>query len=584
MITSPFPFSSGFSPAPSAGTDSTSPIRSGLSPESNSPAFSDLLQGGTNAAGATPDRTASKREVTVRQAGSRIASGWSTREKIDSEASEESTVPSNETERDPAPPLAEGTAPVPPAPVSAALPMSTITIAAAPSLEPFGPASSNSGMGSDLGEPGLEPGTQASASRSVPRDDLAAAGLHWVKPSHVEARVAAGGAALPVSGSAESPGTDAVEWSPAEWTNGTGAPGSSVGGDSIAKEAAALSAAIESSTPLADRWVRAGSAKPTALGWSTPQAVRDSLAGALPLAGLPDDGEVPLTPDPLAALAAGVATAATEDGANASAERRPSVAPHRVGGDRGRVRPAAEFSGPREGGERAFAERSNPNGVFEKKDTLVDTAKVFERNHLTVGTEAANGVAPMRSDSLITPSLGLVPSSSSPLTVGDVRVVEGSAPWTAVSRVLDAADVLWATDRAGVDLKLQLDGEGVWVRVDYRDGEVTATFRADSPELRDRLTAAWQQHVAAVGDQRPYRFSEPVFSASGHPAGGSLSSHTHAEGDASRRGSGGREAPGASANDRLAGSPVLATARGSAASEALPLHERGGRNRLSVFA
>lgn len=256
---------------------------------------------------------------------------------------------------------------------------------------------------------------------------------------------------------------------------------------------------------------------------------------------------------------------------------------------RGRSHPAAEFSGAQEDGESVAPLRERSIQLTEKNDTLVTDHKREAEVHDMVGIEAANKPAVMRSDSL-TPSIlsstsgGSVPMLVGPGQLGEVRVLEGSAPWTAVGRVLDAADVLWATDRAGVDLKLEVGGEGIWVRVDYRDGEVTATFRSDSPELSDRLTAAWQQHVAGVSEQRPYRLSEPLFSINDDRTSGSSAHGSAAEGDAGRRGSSGREAADLSSSERISGTLPLAAARGSSPSEVNRLNNHGSRHRLSVFA
>lgn len=92
--------------------------------------------------------------------------------------------------------------------------------------------------------------------------------------------------------------------------------------------------------------------------------------------------------------------------------------------------------------------------------------------------------------------------------------VQASSAVQAIRQIADAADVLWATDRPSVDLRLKLDDVGVAVRVEYRDGEVKATFHAASPEMRDALERAWQFHAAAVIDQKPYRWSEPTFTSS----------------------------------------------------------------------
>lgn len=185
-------------------------------------------------------------------------------------------------------------------------------------------------------------------------------------------------------------------------------------------------------------------------------------------------------------------------------------------------------------------------------------------------------------------------STSSLLPVADLRAAaegvrgrsgpEASASWVAVGRVVDAADVLWATDRAGVDVKLQFEGEGVWVRVDYRDGEVTATFRAESPELRDRLTAAWQQHVAGAVESRPYRMADPLFAVGTGDGNGTFSAQADVQGDASRRGGSEQAEPEWPARLAPLAAGAVADTRVPAAVDLSPSDPRLPSLRLNVFA
>lgn len=178
----------------------------------------------------------------------------------------------------------------------------------------------------------------------------------------------------------------------------------------------------------------------------------------------------------------------------------------------------------------------------------------------------------------------IAPATGSPVTNGDVRPAAAAVRWTSVDRVLDAADVLWATDRTGVDLKVQFEGEGIWVRVDYREGEVTATFRADSADLRDRLATAWHQHVSSSGELRPYRFADPLFVGGSLQAEDALGAHV-----ASDSRSGDRHGGGHRSDESLGQGRTAVAAVGGGVATTSPISpnlppDRGSRHRLRVFA
>lgn len=172
---------------------------------------------------------------------------------------------------------------------------------------------------------------------------------------------------------------------------------------------------------------------------------------------------------------------------------------------------------------------------INKKVSLDSVDERLMDHRSAVGTETANPVTPMLHDSrhprfaalqgepLVSGvghsaeqgSLGRAASeATAPNSKAAVAAVE------AIRQITDAADVLWATERSGVNLKLKLDDVGVAVSVSYRDGEIRATFHADSPELRNALSTAWEKHVFSISDQKPYRFAEPVFSSSNTSSNG----------------------------------------------------------------
>lgn len=192
---------------------------------------------------------------------------------------------------------------------------------------------------------------------------------------------------------------------------------------------------------------------------------------------------------------------------------------------------------------------------INKKVSLDSIDERLMDHRSTVGTETANPVTPMLHDSrhprfaalqgepLVSGvghsaeqgSLGRAASeATAPNSKAAVAAVE------AIRQITDAADVLWATERSGVNLKLKLDDVGVAVSVSYRDGEIRATFHADSPELRNALSTAWEKHVFSISDQKPYRFAEPVFSSSNTSSNseqGSFAQGYSMGGDSSRQSS-----------------------------------------------
>jgi hypothetical protein len=93
-----------------------------------------------------------------------------------------------------------------------------------------------------------------------------------------------------------------------------------------------------------------------------------------------------------------------------------------------------------------------------------------------------------------------------------------------VHEIRDIADGLWAVDRNSVEVKFNFGAnDRLAVRVEYRAGTVHATFRTDSPELRDAIAREWQAQTAS-SDYRPYRVADPVFTGSGFSfAGGDAS-------------------------------------------------------------
>ncbi len=94
-----------------------------------------------------------------------------------------------------------------------------------------------------------------------------------------------------------------------------------------------------------------------------------------------------------------------------------------------------------------------------------------------------------------------------------------ASPHRAVEAVMTAIDRAAGRDQTSVKLDFAIGQESLAVRVELHDGEVRATFRTESPELRAALAHEWQ-HAAAGGD-RTLKLAPAVFTApEGDPQSG----------------------------------------------------------------
>jgi len=153
----------------------------------------------------------------------------------------------------------------------------------------------------------------------------------------------------------------------------------------------------------------------------------------------------------------------------------------------------------------------------------------------------------------------------------------------AVANALQVTDLQAAASvgaQSAVNLKFNVAGENLSVRVALQGGQVHTQFRTDSGELRTALAHEWQSVSSAGGTSR---FADPVFTAQ---------SRTHGKPDADLGGDGGRQ-PGqqrnASDGDTDLDRAVLEPARGQAPSaapsgpEPAPANP-GASSRLHSFA
>ena len=101
----------------------------------------------------------------------------------------------------------------------------------------------------------------------------------------------------------------------------------------------------------------------------------------------------------------------------------------------------------------------------------------------------------------------------------------------AVEAVLDAAQVAAEARRGAVELRFEVGGNELQVRVDLRHDDVQATFRTESPELRQALAQEWDSVVTAAAE-RGVRLLPAIFSSTSSPAdSGQPGAHGFAGGD-----------------------------------------------------
>ncbi len=93
------------------------------------------------------------------------------------------------------------------------------------------------------------------------------------------------------------------------------------------------------------------------------------------------------------------------------------------------------------------------------------------------------------------------------------RYETSGAAHRTVESVLAVADHFTTGGQHGVNLKFSVSGVDLAVRVEVRGGNIQATFRTDSPELRAALATEWRA-VAAESGERGQQLAEPVFTSS----------------------------------------------------------------------
>ncbi|PTY08794.1 hypothetical protein DB347_04280 [Opitutaceae bacterium EW11] len=340
----------------------------------------------------------------------------------------------------------------------------------------------------------------------------------------------AAGAAVVDSAAANPASAPAVATAqlPASATPGVAAPAVSANQDPTVATAAATPAPTTPARAVTNAYgvKEAASAQKTQPNLPTSAAPQASDASTTPSPAA--DPTVPATPASSAAQpdAPVVATAAAT--ASAPAPAKASQRP----GEKLAEEPAST----------AVSGGKTP-GVRGKNASLTTEDKEVKATSARVGTTAANWGKPMFEESRKTPSAAAevqfgTPALSSPAAT-EFSATPSTSPATQthasqlVHEIREIADGLWAVDRNSVEVKFNFgENDRLSVRVEYRDGAVQATFRTDSPEIRDIIAREWQTQSSSA--ERPYRVADPLFSSSsGFSLGGGDTSRQQRQAESS---------------------------------------------------
>jgi hypothetical protein len=172
------------------------------------------------------------------------------------------------------------------------------------------------------------------------------------------------------------------------------------------------------------------------------------------------------------------------------------------------------------------------------------------------------------------PGLSSVGASAMPVISNQSNADRASTPaetlasaHRAVDAVLATAERFTPSTQSVANLKLSVGDSELMIRVEVRAGEVHATFRTDSPELRAALSHEWRA-VSLQSVDQSLRLAAPVFASSEHSFGDQNS------GFSSEHPGQGREQPSRFKSEFvLPGSlrdPEAATADGGDAAAAMP--------------
>jgi hypothetical protein len=155
-----------------------------------------------------------------------------------------------------------------------------------------------------------------------------------------------------------------------------------------------------------------------------------------------------------------------------------------------------------------------------KNDILDPDSKQVTNSATKVGTDTAIGRAPMTSNLHASANLAATSdvfatvSSSAASTTAGTHAIAVSHAAGLVHQINEIGEGLWRVDRQSVEVNFNFgDKDHLSVRVEYKDGQVQATFNTSSTELRTAITQAWNSQNSSSND-RSYKMAEPIFNNS----------------------------------------------------------------------
>jgi len=179
--------------------------------------------------------------------------------------------------------------------------------------------------------------------------------------------------------------------------------------------------------------------------------------------------------------------------------------------------PAEKFadSGSRQGNSGDDSSNRFAKNIVQPLDN-----KSVNKYAAKIGTDTAIGSAPMTSNlhafapTAATGDVFATASSSAVSTTAGTHAVAVSHAAALVHQINEIGDGLWRVDRQSVEVNFNFgDKDHLSVRVEYKNGQVQATFNTSSTELRTAITQAWNSQNASSGD-RSYKMADPVFTSS----------------------------------------------------------------------
>ena len=215
-----------------------------------------------------------------------------------------------------------------------------------------------------------------------------------------------------------------------------------------------------------------------------------------------DEGQAPAQPAP-GSLQAPAAEAAARD---ALVPGAPAGVPGAAPGGKEKIAAAA----------RADAAPGSGESIPPKKTALDNTVQLLTDASKPLGTSVAMPMGAMPTSNL-TPPVGAAPLGAQPAlgpSASRSQPEGAAAPVSqAVESALQVTDLQVASSQgaqSSVNLRLDVSGEALSVRVALQGGQLHTQFSTNSGELRTALAHEWRAAPEAAGS---VRFAEPVFTA-----------------------------------------------------------------------